>query len=452
MNAEKPVTKTENFIGRIEAMHSVINSYEGLQDEIDALRKWTQNDDMDVTFTKDSLDMDGIFKNDRSFAEQILKEKDIEAIFQKKIFFKHAPWMFKSKLVYLKRKNYIHEMNLPLPVEKLYSLLNFPLRLIQEIILIRLEYARKLKKPTMMMIDQMIDDFSSYIKLSVQIKHTLIQYTSGWKLNIEISDRFDQTVVEAVRFLFKLLHLKLIDSSKNSFTTFKEPEFLFANWENLKNIGCFIHGASVVVAEGFVNITIRLLNRLHLYIVEQQRNNANLGTSAQAKKWVASVIENIGAFKRKTNRFSNVLTKAFQNSVHYDINDHFRLLENLKNSGHFLIYTGGILEENGIYLIASEELLGCSDDEIIDILQCAKIGSDLIPKIEINNNLAIYNPPDDISLSEAMFVQEERSNGVLYYHLKQDDKTQRINSRGKSIITAPDEETEELMQLEDKLA
>ena len=91
MNLEKPVTKTSNFVSRIEALNSLINSYEGLQYEIEALKQWTQNDDLDVTFTKDSLDTEGIFKNDRSFAEQIMKEKDIEGIFQKKIFFKHAP-------------------------------------------------------------------------------------------------------------------------------------------------------------------------------------------------------------------------------------------------------------------------------------------------------------------------------------------------------------------------
>lgn len=452
MNLEKPVTKTSNFVSRIEALNSLINSYEGLQYEIEALKQWTQNDDLDVTFTKDSLDTEGIFKNDRSFAEQIMKEKDIEGIFQKKIFFKHAPWMFKSKLVFLKQQNSIHEMRLPLPVDKLHSLLTFPLRLIQEIISIRLEYARKLKKPTMMMIDQMIDDFSTYIKLSVQIKHTLMEYRSGWSLKVEISDAFDAKVVEAIEFLFKLLHLKLIDSSKNSFKTFKEPDILFAHWENLKNFGCYISGASKVIAQGFANITIRLLNRLHLYIMEEQRNSVDLVTSDDARKWVVEVIENVGAFKRKTNRFSNVLTKAFQNSVLYNIKDHSMLLERLRNSGHFLIYTGGILEQNGIYLIASEELLGCSDDEIMDIIKSTKIGSDLIPKVEINNSLTIYNPPEDLTLPEAMFVQKERRNGVSYYHLKQDDLTQRVGIRGKGgSSTAPEEEGEELVQLENKL-
>ncbi|CDO93105.1 unnamed protein product [Kluyveromyces dobzhanskii CBS 2104] len=451
MNLEKPITKSSNFISRIETLNSLKNSYEGLQYEIEALKKWTQNDDLDVTFTKDSLDTDGIFKNDRSFAEQIMKEKDIEAIFQKKIFYKHAPLMFKCKLVFLRQKKFIHEMQLPLPVEKLYSLLTFPLRLIQEIISIRLEYARKLKKPTMMMIDQMIDDFSTYIKLSVQIKHTLLEYRSGWKPNIEIPEIFDAKVVEAIEFLFKLLHLKLIDSSKNSFRTFKEPEILFAHWENLKNLGCYITGASTVVAQGFVNITIRLLNRLYLYIIEQQRNTTSFEVPDSARKWVVGVIENVGSFKRKTNRFSNVLTKAFQNSVRYDIQDHNLLLEGLKNSGHFLIYTGGILEQNGIYLIASEELLGCSDEEIMDIIKSAKIGSDLIPKVGINNSLAIYNPPADLSLPEAMFVQKQMRNGVSYYHIQEDNVTQRINNRGKATTTIPDEETEDLVELENRL-
>lgn len=450
MNVEKPVTRSQIFNRRIDAMNSFMNSCEGLQYEVDGLQKWTQNEALDVKFTKDSLDMEGIFKNDRSFAEQILKEKDIEAIFQKKIFFKHAPWMYKSKLVFMEQRSSIEEMNLPLPVSNLSALLTFPLSLIEEIISIRLEYARKLKKPTMMMIDQMIDDFSTYIKLSVQIKHTVKEYSQGWNLNVAVKDSFDKQVVEAIEFLFKLLHLKLIDSSKKSFRTFKEPDVMFAHWELLKNVGCFINGASFVVAEGFVSLTLRLLNRLQLYILEKQYNVGELKTLEQAKKWMFTVIDNVGAFKRKTNRFSNVLMKAFQNSVYYEINNHSQLLETLKASNHFLIYTGGIVEENGIYLIASEELLGCSDEEILDVLNCSHIGSDLIPKVEIKNSLAIYNPSSDLSLADTVFVQEVGRDGLSYYHLKQ-DTTQKPTGRSTAAGLQPNDKAQELSQLKSKL-
>ncbi|CAI5026114.1 BEM_HP_G0033620.mRNA.1.CDS.1 [Saccharomyces cerevisiae] len=83
----------------------------------------------------------------------------------------------------------------------------------------------------MMMIDQMIDDFNAFIRLSVQLKYTLTKYCSSLPFDVDFDPTFENTVIEAIRYLFFLLNLKLIDSSKQNF---KAPDLLLKYWDHLK--------------------------------------------------------------------------------------------------------------------------------------------------------------------------------------------------------------------------
>lgn len=429
MYEEKPITTTDEFKQRIAAMNAWLTMTNAFESEIEALKTWTANDDLDVKFTTNFYGIEGIYKNERSFAEQILKEKDIESIFQKKIFFRHAPWILKAKVSYLSLEHTLKDINLPAWDNQLETLLTFPMRLVKEIIKIRLDYAKKLKNPTMMMIDQMIDDFGTYIKLSVQIKHTIEVYCSDWHFETTIDNDFGTTVIEATRYLFRLLHLKLLDSARKSFKTFKEPDELIKYWDQLKNVGCYIDGAGMEIAEGFVQLTFKLLNRLHAYILREQNNPPKFDSEADVERWLIQAMENVGSMKRKMNRFSNVLTKAFQNSVNYKVNDNKALLKRLKETGHFLIYTGGELERNGFYLFGSEELLGCSDEEILKILRNTEIGSDLVPSMEIKNSLTVYNALENGWDPNSLIVQEDGANGISYYHIQSEiDQRDRTRS------------------------
>ncbi|CEP61113.1 uncharacterized protein LALA0_S02e07008g [Lachancea lanzarotensis] len=459
MHYEKPMTGREEFQHRVAAMNAFLTLQEAFECEIEALKAWTGSDSLDVNLTPSWLDVDGVFKNETTFAEQILKERDIESIFQKKLFYRHAPWILKAKVSIFTLSETVKQMNLPLLHKSLEILLMFPFRLVKEIILIRLDYAKKLNNPTMMMIDQMIDDFSSYIRLSVQIKHTVVVYCSDWNFSTQIDADFDDTVTEAIVYLFKLLHLKLIDSARKSFKTFKEPDELLKYWDQLKNVGCFISGAGNAVAEGFANLTLRLLNRLHSYILREQNHPPHFDKATDAERWLVQVIENIGSVKRKINRFSNVLTKAFQNSVLYKVNDNKELLRNLKETGHFLLYTGGQLEKDGVYLFCSGELLGSSDEEIIKILHNSAIGSDLLPTVEIKNSLSVYNALESGWDQNAILFQEYGANGVIYYHVHSEGHGKGSTMRGRRPVnynnTNPAEEIKleerELFELEMKL-
>lgn len=410
MHSEKAITSNPEFIYRIDAMISWLNIKNHFALETSRLAEWVGVNDF-----FDECDDKEVHEDIRTFAEQIMKEKDIETIFQKKIFFPLAPWILKAKVFYMEFQDTTSQLNLQYSSKELEALLLFPLRLVKSIITIRIAYAKKIQNPTMMMIDQMIDDFSSYIRLSIQLKFTLKEYCIGWPFQVDMGASFDNVVIDAIRYLFILIQLKILDGTTRMFKSFKEPEVLLKYWDELKNVGYYIDGASVVVANGFTKLTLRVLHRLHSYLLQQQNSPQQLKDAKDAEKWIIQIFENFGSKKRKLNRFTNLLTQAFENSATYNIEDHRELFYQLKETDHFLIRANGDLEANGIYLIGSPELLGLTDREILRIIESSTVGCDLVPKLDIRNSLTIYNAFDIQNDPNSTIVQNSNPDGVPYH-------------------------------------
>lgn len=464
MHNEKPITKTEAFRNRIDTLNSWLNFKFNFDTNIAYLKKWIvgykdleSTAELNTNNDLNSLDDPEIFAtNCKRFAEQIIKEKDIELIFQKKIFFPLAPWILKAKFFFLKYQKMWNELNLSYLDQDLEFLLMFPMCLVKDIILIRLSYAKKIQNPTLMMIDQMMDDFSTYIKLAVQMKFTVASYCKDWFLNVKIDPEFDHTVVEALKYFFYILELRILYSGKNSFKTSKEPDLLLKYWEMFRNVGYYIDDAGELIAGEFTKLTLRLVHRLHAYLLRQQNTPPKLENEAAAEKWLMQIFETLGSMKRKLNRFTNILTKAFQNFVRYKIEDHNYLLRQLKETGHFLIYSGGYLEQNGTYLIGSPELLGCKDDDILRIIKNSDVGCDLVPRLEINNSLTIYNALDGKWNSNSSLGSDISSDGTPFYYVKNDLTSQPRSYNGNRVNREPDFENsksteEEIYELETRL-
>ena len=160
------------------------------------------------------------------------------------------------------------------------------------------------------------------------------------------------------------------------------------------------------------------------------------------------------------------MIKAFQNSALYHVEDYDTLLKGLRDSGHFLLYTGGDLEDNGIYLIGSRELLESTDDEIINILESRNLGSDLLPKLDIKNSLNFYNKLP--STSSNWDSKNNSGSDIFYNHVYQcmhEEKGRNkytepaettlgvnnsVNSESK-ILDANAEAEKEMLELEAKL-
>lgn len=409
MRQDKPECRSESFQDRIDALNAWLTITDAIERESHSFRLWIGNDELDTTkspelhippATEEEESMTSsntsvvkkIFEEDnKSLAERLMKEKDVHTIFMKRIFAPLAPWMLKSKETYINLGHMFEVLKLPDYIHTLIQLCLVPMKLIKEIINVRMKYAMKLQNPTLMMIDQMIDDFKSYITIALEVKSGVMEYCKPdphktWLIrdlfDTEIAD-FDSVVLECVRYFLVLLNLKLIDSSRSPYTfrTSKEPEELEHTWNFLKGLGGHIDGGSSLVAESVTLITLRLCQKLLAYLNNQIKNpptpTAGSGSS-DLIRWYTSTTENFGQLRRKLARFSGEISRSFTNSLVFEIpsggntSRTKKLLDVLKATDHFLVYTGSS-EAQGMYFFASPDLFE-NEDRILQIINGSCIG------------------------------------------------------------------------------
>lgn len=394
MRLEKPACGEIEFSNRIDALNAWFSITNAISRESNSLRAWIGNDELDISKGKNTPQTEetdkALFDEDKkSLAERLMKEKDVQTIFRKRFFDPLTPWMIKCKHTYIKLGHYFETMKLPDYTHDLIQLCLIPMKLIKEIINVRLGYAMKLQNPTLMMIDQMIDDFKSYITIALEVELGIQEYSKPdlartWILGDLFEGEnldFDQVVLGCVKYYLVLLNRKLLDSSRSptNFRTFKEPEELEEAWNYLKNLGNFIEGGSMVVAEQITLLTLKLIHRLMAYFNNQIRNPQTKSGPADLIRWYASTTENFGQLRRKLARFTGEISRDFTNSLVFNLpitpkNRTKLLLDVLKSTNHFLVYTGTV-ERHGTYFFASGELLG-NDQEILKIINGSYIGCD----------------------------------------------------------------------------
>lgn len=408
MKHDKPACKTEAFQDRIDALTAWLTITDAIERHTKAFRVWIGNDELDVIKGVENRDISDevdtlsltrsrdnkvkqIFEEDnKSLAERIVKEKDVHTVFRKRIFIPLAPWIVKSKETYIHLGHMFELLKLPDYGNNLLDLCIVPMRLIKEIICIRMKYARKLENPTLMMIDQMIDDFRSYITIALEIKGGIMDFCKPdveriWVIE-DLFDNdlaeFDKVVLLCVRYFLVLLNKKLVDSSRSPhlFRTNKEPEELEEAWNYLRNLGDFIDGGSMVVAENVISITSRLCLKLLAYLNHQVRHPPKPANgSSDLIRWYNSTTENFGQIRRKLARFTGEMSRSFTNSFVFEVSHGSSpytktLLDILRSTGHFLVYTGSS-EVQGMYFLASPDLKDREND-ILRIINGGYIGVD----------------------------------------------------------------------------
>jgi mitogen-activated protein kinase kinase kinase len=232
--------------------------------------------------------------------------------------------------------------------------------LIEEIIKVRLTFARKMKESAQqntVMQDQMIAQFRILLKLAIRIKQEyleIIQSEPGWDLPPCIDESFDQVVLDALKFYFKMLNWKL-GGNKN---TFKEAEVLEQEWDFSNEIGRHLQGGDVEVAEQFSSLTHKAFHRLN-QTFEKDLQRKPKETVAEMTKRYKQSLDSVRVRQRMLQRFSRVLSDRFENATDFSIamrrEGLQHLYERLVETGHFLVYTATI-EHDGIFLIASPSL------------------------------------------------------------------------------------------------
>lgn len=262
---------SEAYQASCDAVLAWHNTTELINTELAILQAWVGNEELDISKARDPTASPGGLSDESTFIERILKEDGLQSLQDSRRAaaggkgFEHRQGMLRKvvNVIEKAKETLIHnaqefaDRHLPPYIEELLILINFPSRLIQEIIRTRLSYTRKMKDPATqvpLMADQMIAQFQILLKLAVAIKNeytVLAQPEPGWNLPPCIDESFDHVVLDALKFYFKMLNAKL-SGNKNAF---KEAEILEQEWEFSNEIGRSLDGGDVEVAEQFRYVT-----------------------------------------------------------------------------------------------------------------------------------------------------------------------------------------------------
>jgi mitogen-activated protein kinase kinase kinase len=350
-----------------DAVISWHNTTELINTELGILQSWVGNPELDFNKTKERSPSGNGLSDESSFIDRLLKEDGLRSLQgDKSILIGVAKVILKAKSTLIENSEAFVRRHLPPYIEELLTLINFPSRLIEEIIKVRLQYARKMKESAQqngMMIDQLISQFQILLKLAIRIKQeylTIFQPEPGWDLPPCIDEGFDQVVLDALKFYFKMLNWKL-GGNKN---TFKEAEVLEREWDFSNEIGRHLEGGDVEVAEQFSSLTHKAFYRLS-QTFERELQRKPKETAAEMTKRYKQSLDSVRVRQRMLQRFSRVLSDRFENATDYSIAMRKEGLQDLYtrlfHSGHFLIYTASV-EHDGIFLIASPALRNRPND------------------------------------------------------------------------------------------
>ncbi|CAK7228913.1 Suppressor of Sensor Kinase (SLN1) [Sporothrix bragantina] len=343
------------------------NTSDTINRELAILRKWVANDELDFTRTREASGLG----DDSSFLDRLLKEEGLKSLHEhyeedgKSHRFSMLDGItrtiLKAKDTLIMRTAEFRARHLPSHVEDLLTLISFPARLIEEIVKVRLAYAKKMKESAqqnVLMQDQMISQFQVLLNLAIKVK---LEYTAisqpepGWELPNWIDDSFDQTILDALKYYFKMLNWKL-SSNRN---TFKEAELLFQEWEFANDIGSHLYHGDVEVAEQFSSLTFKALNRLSQTFEKELQRRPKESISDMSKRY-KQVLDSVRVRQRMLQRFSRRLSDNYENACDFSIamteETMEMFLDRLVDSGHFQVYTHS-LEREGVILIASPSLL-----------------------------------------------------------------------------------------------
>lgn len=245
---------SEAFQASCDAVIAWHNTTLLINTELAILQGWVGNEELDFTKPRAKSSRGAELTDDGSFLDRVMKEDGLKTLQgEHNMLFGIGEVIKKAKSTLIENAEGFAQRHLPPYIEELLTLINFPSRLIQEIIRVRLSYAKKMKDPSQqspILVDQMIGQIQILMKVAVEIKQRYLVISEsepGWDLPPCVDENFDAVVVDALKYYFKLLNWKL-SANKN---TFKEAEILELEWEFSNEIGRQLDGGDIEVAEQF---------------------------------------------------------------------------------------------------------------------------------------------------------------------------------------------------------
>ncbi|KAH4860774.1 MAP kinase kinase kinase [Parastagonospora nodorum] len=365
LEAAYPRAASQPYKTACDAVIAWHNTIALINTEMSILKKWVGNDELDFVKPRPRSSHDHHLTDESSFIDRILKEDGLKSLQgETNLLLPLERVILKAKSTLIANAEGFADRHLPPYIEELLTLINFPSRLLQEIIRVRLSYAKKIKDPSqqgVMMAEQMIAQFQILLAMAGQVKESyrvISRPEPGWDLPPCIEENFDTVVLEALKFYFRMLNWKLA-ANKN---TFKEAEILEQEWEFSNKLGRQLQGGDVETAEQFSLLTSKSLTRLSAHFERELQRRPDELTGSEMEKRYKQILDSVRVRQRKLFRFSRILTQRFENCTEYNIThidlDQEQLTdlyEALVHTGHFLVETSGGTNQ-GVYIIASPAL------------------------------------------------------------------------------------------------
>ena len=139
--------------------------------EIFVLQNWVGNEELDFAKTRARSPSGTGLSDEASFLDRILKEEGMQSLQgDKSLLVGVGNVIQKAKVTLIANAEAFAQRHLPPYIEELLTLINFPSRLIQEIIRVRLKYAKRMKdqgQQAHVMTEQIIQQFRVLMKLAL---------------------------------------------------------------------------------------------------------------------------------------------------------------------------------------------------------------------------------------------------------------------------------------------
>ena len=392
-----PRAASQEFKKGCAAVIAWHNTTVSINTELSILQKWVGNEELDFTKSRSAASGDIGLTDDSSFVDRLLKEDGLKSLQgERSMLVGAAEVIRKAKASLIETASEAARRHLPPFIEELLTLINFPSRLIQKVIQVRVKYAKRIKESAQqpsIMTEQVIQQFQILLKLAIRIKldyNAIARPEPGWDLPPCIDENFDSTVLSALKFYFTLLNQRLA-ISKN---TFKETEILEQEWEFCNEIGQHLENGDVEVAEQFSQLTAKALARLTQHFDKELQRRPEENESDHDKRY-KTILDSVRVRQRKLFRFSRLLSQRFENATEYSIGPERAQLpeiyDALIETGHFMISTENT-SRDGVLLIASPTLR--RRPRVIQSILGTSAYADSIAEEAVSTYVLIIRPED----------------------------------------------------------
>ncbi|KAF9574123.1 Suppressor of Sensor Kinase (SLN1) [Mortierella alpina] len=352
---EKPLYSSAKFQYRLDALNAYASVMKKMKIQTKILRNWTGSETLEVSRSKDAG------QDEVSFVDRLLKENGLERTFEKSTLSSLHQAMQQIKKTMVENAVAFASMGLVPAMSELQQLIRFPTTLMQECLRLRLEYADRVSVPTLLNVDQMLEDFKTSLFLACKIKYNYEELESsenGWYLEPCIDAEYEKILKSSLQFYFKLLSWKVEYWGQSKKYT---DSVLDLEWESLSELGQQIDGIGLDTAEQLCFLTSKLTTFLYKQLQEQMKERPDLPqTAGEVTKFYGKVLENVRFRANRLRRFARTLTDTFENSAEYLLDkkksDSFGVLMNrLAETNHVLVYTNTI-EREGVYMVVEHKV------------------------------------------------------------------------------------------------